>query len=409
MNNTKPVIIGVLALLTLIVFSIFNPFSWNDAGHRSVIEQASGTQFVRFQPGIYYAGFFAKVTEWPNQLSISYRSDTPELELTEGNTIEMGKINIRFNDATTADISGIVQYVMPYDESEMIEMHNAHRTPLSLVSKRLAPYTKECLQSSAQLMSAEMHYGGGRAQMSQDFGDQLKQGVFILKIEERMQFDSLSKEVRKVYETLIQKDKSGEPKRKVSSITEYGITVADAAITDVDYEDKVDQLLAKKIDAATKASVAKQELITAQQQQETAKAKGEQALTEIEYQQRQEQTKLVVAAETQVKLAEQDKVKQKIAMEAAELEARKLKTLADAEAYAKQKVMAADGALDKKLEAWMYSQEVWANAFKEYKGNVTPTTVMGGNGHGGNAAVQFMEIMGAKAAMDLSLDLKNKK
>jgi hypothetical protein len=405
-ENFKPIAMIVGAIVALAFFLVFNPFGWNDAGERTVVERASGEQFVRFEPGMYYAGFFAKTTPWPNQISVSYQADTPNMEINDG-SIEIGKINIRFNDATTADVSGITQYVLPYDEKEMIEMHNVHRTPQSLVAKRLAPYTKECLQSAAQLMSAEMHYGGGRAQMAQDFIDQLKNGVYLLKTIEKVVYDSLEKESKKVYLTEIQLT-DNKPKRKISSIKEYGITVADAALTDVDYEDKVDSLLAKKIDAATKASIAKQELITAQQQQLTAKAKGEQALVEIEYQQRQEQTKQVVAAETQVELAKRDKDKQRIALEAAELEARKIKALADAEAYAKAKIMQADGALEKKLEAWKYSQEVWANALKDFQGNITPLYVTGGSNGNNNAWTTFMEATSAKAMRDLSLDLKNK-
>ncbi len=42
--------------------------------------------------------------------------------------------------------------------------------------------------------------------------------------------------------------------------------MADAAITDVDYEEMVDQKLTKIIDAVTKSSISKQELMTAQQQ-----------------------------------------------------------------------------------------------------------------------------------------------
>jgi hypothetical protein len=215
----------------------------------------------------------------------------------EDNGIEVGQIMIRFSDATTANVKGITQFILPSDEHEMILIHNTHRTPGSLVAKRLAPYTKECLQSSAQLMSSEKHYGGGRAQMAQDFLDQLKEGVYLLKTEESFVFDSLAGEKKRIYQTEMQVDpKSALPKRKTSSIKEYGITVADAAITDVDYEDKVDQKLIKIIDAVTKSSISKQELMTAQQQTLTAKAKGEQALVEIEYQQKQEQTRQVVEA-----------------------------------------------------------------------------------------------------------------
>lgn len=278
----------LLTIVIVVVFLIVNPFSWNDAGNRTVVERTNGEQIVQFAPGIFYAGFFAKEKAWPNQISVTYTEEVPKLAL-EDNGIEVGHIMIRFSDATTANVKGITQFILPGSIEEMILIHNTHRTPQSLVVKRLAPYTKECLQSSAQLMSSEKHYGGGRAQMAQDFMDQLKEGVYLLKTEDIMIYDSMEMEKKRVYRTEIQYDKAGtSPKRKLSSIKEYGITVADAAITDVDYEDKVDEKLVKIIDAVTKSSISKQELMTAQQQTLTAKAKGEQALVEIEYQQKQE-------------------------------------------------------------------------------------------------------------------------
>lgn len=407
MINRKTIVFGVLFVLALIFFIIVNPFSWNDAGNRTVVERTTGEQIVQFAPGIFYAGFFAKEKEWPNQISVTYQDVTAQLEL-EDNGIEVGQIMIRFSDATTADVRGITQFILPSDEKEMILIHNTHRTPQSLVVKRLAPYTKECLQSSAQLMSSEKHYGGGRAQMAQDFLDQLKEGVYLLKTEENLVYDSLEMEKKRIYQTEIQIDaKTMVPKRKISSIKEYGITVADAAITDVDYEEKVDEKLVKIIDAATKSAISKQELMTAQQQTLTAKAKGEQALVEIEYQQKQDQTKQVVEAETKVKVAEQDKLQQKIAYEASILEARKIKELADANAYARQRIMQADGALELKLKAQVEVQKVWADAFSKYQGAVVPQ-IQTGSGTTTNGALSFMDIMTAKTAKDFALDLKNK-
>lgn len=403
----RTIVAGVLAVLGLILFLIVNPFSWNDAGNRTVVERTNGEQIVQFAPGIFYAGFFAKEKEWPNQISVTYQDAVPKLEI-EDNGIEVGQIMIRFSDATTADVRGITQFILPSDEKEMILIHNTHRTPQSLVVKRLAPYTKECLQSSAQLMSSEKHYGGGRAQMAQDFLDQLKEGVYLLVTEENVVFDSLEMEKKRVYQTEVQYDKkTSAPKRKLSSIKEYGITVADAAITDVDYENKVDEKLVKIIDAVTKSSISKQELMTAQQQTLTAKAKGEQALVEIEYQQKQEQTKQVVEAETKVKVAEQDKLQQKIAYEGSILEAKKIKELADANAYARQRIMQADGALEMKLKAQVEVQKVWAEAFSKYTGAVVPQIQTGG-GPATNGALSFMDIMTAKTAKDFALDLKNK-
>lgn len=401
------IITGVIAVVAFVLFLIVNPFSWNDAGNRTVVERTNGEQIVQFAPGIFYAGFFAKEKEWPNQISVTYQQEVSDEQNLEDNGIEVGQIMIRFSDATTANVKGITQFILPSDEKEMILIHNTHRTPQSLVVKRLAPYTKECLQSSAQLMSSEKHYGGGRAQMAQDFMDQLKEGVYLLRTEENIVYDSLEQEKKRIYQTEIQYDKkTAAPKRKLSSIKEYGISVADAAITDVDYEDKVDQKLIKIIDAATKSAISKQELMTAQQQTLTAKAKGEQALVEIEYQQKQEQTRQVVEAETKVKVAEQDKLQQKIAYEGSILEAKKIKELADAQAYARLKIMKADGALEMKLKAQVEVQKVWADAFSKYTGAIVPQIQTGGSGTT-NGAINFMDIMTAKTARDFALDMKN--
>lgn len=408
--NTKQIVVGVVIVITLILGVILNPFSINDGGERIVVQRTDGTQFVRFQTGIFYSGFFATETIWPNQISVLYQADTPDLDL-EDNGIEIGKIKIMFNDGTTANVKGITQFVLPSDEKEMVLIHNTHRTPQSLVTKRLATFTKECLQSSAQLMSSGKHYGGGRAQMSQDFLDQLRNGVYLSSTEEKIVYDSVEKEKKRLYVTEVKIDKaSGQPKRKASAIAEYAISVADASIIDAEYEDKVQQKLAKIIDAATKSEVSRQELMTAQQQALTAKAKGEQELVEIEYKQRQEQTKQVVAAQTKVEVAKQDKLQQQIQYEASILEAKKRREIADVAAYEKRTTIQANGALELKLQTWLMSQQYWADAFGKYTGNVSPQIISGGgySPGGNNAAASFMEIMASKAAKDLALDMRAK-
>lgn len=394
------------SILTLILLLTFNPFSYNPAGCRTVVTTVGGSQFVQFNAGTFWSGFASKETEWSNQISVSYVNDEADYDLHD-NTIEIGKINIRFNDATTAKVSGITQYVLPTGEKEMLEIHNTHRSPEALVKRRLAPYTQECLQSSGQLLSSEAHYSGGRAQMVQDYLDQLKNGAFLLRIDEKNVFDSIEKTNKKIYTVVTQLDKNNQIKRKFSSIKEYEISVGDAQITDVDYQEQVDNMLAKKIEASTKASVSKQELMTAQQNALTMEAQGKAKLVQIEYEQKQNQTKQVVAAQTQVELAKQDLEKQGIALQGAKKEAEKIKILADADAYEKQRAIQANGALEQKLDAYITTQKYWAEAFGKYSGNIVPTYMTGGSGNV-NGATQFMELMGAKAAKDLMLDLNNK-
>jgi hypothetical protein len=281
-NQLKLIIGGAILVIGLILFAIINPFGYNDGGNRTVVQRMDGTQFVRFEAGTFYSGFFAKETEWPNQISVVFSQDKPNYDLVD-NAIEVGEMDVMFSDRFTAGMKGISQYVLPISEKEMLEIHNTHRTPESLVQKRLAPYTKECIQSAAQLMTADMHSSGGRAQMSQDFNDQLRNGVFLLITKEKVVFDSIDNEKKRIFENIIQTDVNGQQKRKASSIKEYGITVADAQITDYKYDSKFNERRNKLIDASTKTAASKSDLLVAQQQALTAKAEGEKKLVEIDY------------------------------------------------------------------------------------------------------------------------------
>lgn len=390
MKISKTIMIGGIAVLALLVFLFVNPFSYNDPTERTVVTQQSGNQFVQFTPGVFYSGFFAKEVEWPNQISVSYVDSLADLNMKD-NTVEIGHVDIRFNDATTAKVSGIVQYILPTAEKEMLDIHNAHRTPEALVKRRLAPYTQECLQSSAQLMSSEMHYSGGRAQMVQDYLDQLKNGAFLLKINTVNIYDSLEKSYKKAYEVIIKTDKDGHPSRKFSSIKEYAVMVSDAQITLVDYESTVDKKLKKQIEAAADASVSKQKLMTAQQEALTAKALGEKKLVETEYAQKVSQTTQMVAAQTKVELAEKYKQEQKMAAEAAIYAAQKVKTDADAEAYKNQRLVSAG------LSPWDkadFDMKTKIGVAAEIGKITWPTTyINGGSGNNSSSLDQIISLL----------------
>lgn len=405
---SKNKIIGaVIGVIVLIFFLIANPFSYNDSGNRTVVQQYGGKQFVQFTPGVFYSGFWARDVEWPNQISVTYQKDEADYTMVD-NGIEIGKIQIMFNDGTTAKITGITQYILPADEKDMILLNNTHRTPQSLVSKRLSMFTTECLQASAQTMSSDKHYGGGRAQMAQDFLDQLRHGVFLSSTEEKVIYDSIEHEKKRLYLTVVKIGKDGLPLRKSSGIAEYNITVADASAVNAEYEGKVKEKLAKIIEASSKAAISRQDLMTAQQQALTAKATGEKELVEIEYKQKQEQTKQVVQAETKVKVAEQDKLQKQIAYEASVIEAKSIKELAQARAFEKRSNMEADGALQPRLDARVKIHQAWAEAFAKYTGAIVPQFQTGSGVMAQNGAMQFMEVVAAKAAKDFSEDIKVK-
>ena len=104
----------------------------------------------------------------------------------------------------------------------------------------------------------------------------------------------------------------------------------------------------------------------------------------------------VMAAEARKKVASEDAL-------AASEEKRANILRGEGEAARKKLVMAADGALQQKLAAYVETQKVWADAFA--KRNV-PTTVFGGSGAGTSGdsdASAFMQMMTVQAAKQLSV------
>jgi hypothetical protein len=83
--------------------------------------------------------------------------------------------------------------------------------------------------------------------------------------------------------------------------------------------------------------------------------------------------------------------------------------LGEGEATRKKLVMQADGALEIKTKALIAIAHEWAPAVANYKGNLTPQVVMGSGGTPGTAGANtvpgFIDLLTAKAARDLSLDM----
>ena len=314
----KLIMYGVGFIIALVFMLVVNPFGYNDLGYREVVETPTGQKHVVFSNGVYFKFPGSKVTTYPNVITISHRGTK------NGSTVEGGLIPIRFNDATEASAQTVVRFRLPDRENEMMTLHSEYVNKEYLAMKGLAPYTIECLKNSAQLMDSEQHYSGGRAQLSQFFQDQLQDGLYLLDVEEIVTRDSVTNEVKRIYTSNIRLAPNGDKVRKSSDLTRFGISIASATIENVDYESQVDEKLKKKIEASTREAVSKQNLVTAQQEAMTAEAEGRRRLVEIEYEEMQRQTQAVVQAETQVKLAEKDMAKQKIAITIARIPGRNL-------------------------------------------------------------------------------------
>jgi hypothetical protein len=352
-----------------------NPFVHNSAGERTYVQDPFvGTEKVIFDPGYHWGGFFARTESYPDVMST---------EFDKGNQVE-----IRFNDATQAAATANVRWELPKDEVRMIELHKSYRSSDALQTRTLEPYTRECLGFAAQLMESETHYSGGQSKLKEDFRDQLLNGQYVLETKVEYVMDTVTREKIKITDTNLRRDKNGQAIRIPSDVQEYGIRAVFAAVPHVDYEPIVDQKLQAKIDQSTKESIAKQELITAQQQALTEKAKGEQLIAKTRAEQEAEKLQAVIQAEKEKLVAKENAEKAKYIANKIEEEGR-------AEA-AKNLALVKAGLTPQEKAEWEYKTKVDV-ARELAKVNVPQLIVSGGDG-GANP----MDAVGIKFLMEIN-------
>ena len=391
--------VAVVALILLVLLSFVNPFAVNNSGYRTHVQTITGNEFVRFEPGIFWAGFFSTTNSYPDVITVVFTDGKLKSEVTSLNL----PIQIRFNDATKSTAKATVRWRLPSAQEDMIKIHKEYRTPKKLAETTLTTYTDECLRYSAQLMESETHYSGGMSKLSEDFQDQLENGQYVLEMKTEYMVDSITNEREKFTTRYPRRDNKGNIIRNKSDVQQFNITVAYASIGEVDYEDQVDKKLEQKIEASTQESISKQKLITAQQEALTAKAEGEKIIAETRAREEASKIEATIRAEKNREVA-------KIQKEEAEYLRQKLILEGQGEAEKKRLIMAADGALDKKLNAWVDVNKRYAEAIEKYTGNWVPQVSMGGsNQAGGGGSQDLINMLMAKTAKDLALDVSVKK
>ena len=323
----------VLTILLGILLMI-NPFVYNADGERTYVQDPwLKTEKVIFEPGYTWGGFFHRSTEWPDVMS-TVLEDIP----------------IRFDDATQAKADANVRWELPKEEQTMINLHKSYRSPDKLQTRTLEPYSKECLGFASQLMESEVHYSGGQSKLKEDFRDQLLNGQYVLETNTSFVFDSLSNEKVKITNVDLRRDENGRIMTIPSDVQTYGIKAVFAAVPHIDYEPIVDEKLKAKIEQSTKESIAKQALITAQQEALTAKAKGEEMLAQTRAEEEADKLRAVIRAEKEKAVAKEQAEQAKYVADKVEQEGR-------AKAAANQALVNA-GLTPQEAAEWDYKKHV---------------------------------------------------
>lgn len=379
----KYIKIGVIGFIVLIMLVFLNPFAINDAGNRQVIQTFSGELKVKYDPGFYYAGIRAKITTWPNNYTIQSSDEahrSPEADL----WIPVSPLSSTFAEGDRATVSHTTKWDMPNVEAQMLELHTTYGSIENLGSTTLFQYQKQTASFSTQRMNSEAHYSGGESQLNEYFQDQLRNGQVLLETDTKTR--KLEDGTEKTYiEVTARKDENGMVERNESDIQKYGIVASFASIDEVKYDDRIYEKLKAKIDAASDEATAKQQLITAQQEALTEKAKGEKLIAQTKA--REESTKLqaVIRAEKEAAVAAQNLKRDKLVAAS---------QLALKEAQAKgDRLKVAAGLTPQEKAEWEYKTAVGvAKEIFGGRGITFPSVMVNSDSKGGKSIDPFTAV-----------------
>lgn len=437
LKKLKNVVTGALAGLGITIAS-FGAIGYNDAGYCQHIRTIFGTETSTCETGWYFAGWGMN-TAWPHYITVAHTLDaTGENASTAFTGSIMPPYRVRLADNWTGDVVQTTRFGIPQDMEQFLSMAQTFRSPERLINTTLKPAVTASLDSVANMFTMEEYYSGGkRDQFKSEFKDALEKGRAqvrqvslnqaggVIRNRAAPNDSDVAQDTSEIGDTEVRRimiekitDNAGNDLRIVHDFTEIGVVVASAILENLDPDDKYEDQINDRKSAASRRVVAREQRLEQEEQRLLAIQQGETDIAKRQAAAKTEQIQATTDAETKKKLAliEAERVKEEaeiakqtaqINLERARIDAEAVQVSADAEAYAKQAILEADGALQQKLDAWVAAQNVWAEAASKIN---VPSTVIAGGSDGVNAGSalgtvdQFMQMMMVKTARDLNVD-----
>lgn len=309
----------------------------------------------------------------------------------------------QFNDGGKGTIHGSLQYDMPLDSKNLTELHTRFGNPEAIKSQVIQTVTNKVIYMTGPTMSSRESYAEKRNYLINYVQDQIDNGVYRTRQAQVDVIDQLSgqKKVATIAEIVMGAD--GHPARQEASVVgEFGIRAFNFAIEQIDYDETVEQQIKDQQKIAMDVQTSIADSLKAQQQAITVEQQGKADAAKAKWEQEVIKAKEVTAAEQRLRVAELDR-------QSAEQTKQKEILLGEGESRRRELVMSADGALEKKLDAYLKATGLWAEAVKGYSGQWVPQIVMGqggGQSVAGGGAQQMMDIVTTKMLRDLGLDMK---
>lgn len=386
MSLTKQITYGAMALLALIVLGLSSQlFEDNSAGYVQVKQAAAtGEMSVRLNPGMY-AQMFGTITEY--KISDVYDFHNKEEQ-----------IDVRFNDAATAKISGQIKYKMPMKQDAILLIHQDFRSYEAVQRDLIRQVVAAALKQTATLFGAEEVYSTRRADFIYLVNEQIKNGLYATTYTEVVKKDEDGNNFIKRTVAVRTKEDGTPIISERSAFDRYDIELIQLVVNDIDFDQKTEELIAKrkeadqeKVVAKAKAERAKQDAITAEEQ-----GKANVALAEAEA--------LVIKKKAVI---EAEKLKEIAAQQALQADEEKKRDIARGQGEAEAARLKVAAGLTPLEKATIEKETAIGVAEKLAQVKLPETLVIGGNGQ--STPLNPFDAVGLESFMRLSKKMSSGK
>lgn len=427
-------IAGIAVGFLIAAAGLTNAFYYNEAGYQTHIRTIFGEEKVATEVGFTFKGW-GRATPWKQAQTVQFTET--QSEDTVDDAVSVPGYRVVFLGNVDGAVAASTRFRLPQGE-QFLKIVREYRTPDNFYQTAVVPAVKETLQTTASMMSADDYYAGARSEFSSSFEDQLNNGQFQLRRIEKVEVNQkrqqddpnaiagkgeapLEETKRTQFEVSKLVDSKGNYLRKAQNFRTLGVEVVEARITNIEpnklFKDRMVKVQVAQADlAVARQNRLKEEenklLVIAQGERQVEEKRQETLKNQIEQTTNAQTSKqlTIIEAEKMLEKARIEKETNKESLAASNLMAQQIRTLADAKAHEKRSLAQANDSLEAKLEAYVKTQEAWAEA---YKTAAVPQVVMGNNGsndHGRmDASQSLMNMLGVKAARDLLIDPAVKK
>lgn len=311
------------------------------------------------------------------------------------------EIPVRFNDGGHGTMQGSVQWEMPLSDASVIALHTQFGGPEAIQKQLVEKVISKSVYMTGPLMSSKESYAEKRNYLINYVEDQIAHGVYKTVQREVKVADPLTGQEKSAVVVDIVQVNNVPVRQEESALERYGIATSNFAIKGLPYDEQVEKQIQEQQKITMQVQTAIAESRQAEQRTITVEQQGKASAAEAKWAQEVLKAKAVTEAQQQLE------VQTLRAQTAEQYRVEQLKK-ADADSTYRRQLMQADGALAQKLEAIKAINASWADAFANSKNPVVPQFVMGGSGGSSNGASStqtLMDLLTAKTAKDLAVDL----